>query len=126
MKSELIVRGGITEECFVTKNHAADGLDCVVVTIRVAPNITHDVEANDSQHTDGEKGHTEALMTERADKPVKPPFGGGRRGSCFSFPACQPAALGDTHPRLGLGVARPSLVGNPRERLVDFMDMAGQ
>ena len=70
VKSELIVRGGITEECFVTKNHAADSLDCVVVTIRVAPNITHDVEANDSQHTDGEKGHTEVLMTERADKPV--------------------------------------------------------
>ena len=36
-------------------------------------------------------------------------------------PACQPAALGDTHPRLGIGVARPSLVGNPRKRFVDIV-----
>ena len=34
VKSELIVRGGITEECFVTRNHASDG-DFVIVRLTV-------------------------------------------------------------------------------------------
>ena len=91
VKSELIVRGGIKEECFITRNHAADGLDCVVVTIRVTLNTTRNVEVNDSQHTDGEKGHTEALMTEKTDMPVAHDAATGQQAIGTATPEASPS-----------------------------------
>ena len=91
VKSELIVRGGIKEECFITRNHAADGLDCVVVTIRVTLNTPHNVEVNDSQHTDGEKGHTEALMTEKTDMPVAHDAATGQQAIGTATPEASPS-----------------------------------
>ena len=57
VKSELIVRCGIAERCFVTRNHATGG-DSVTVTIRVAPSNLPGGEAKDCLRTDGKKDGT--------------------------------------------------------------------
>ena len=62
VKSELIVRQGLKEECFVTRNHA-DGGDYVTVTVRVAPTgIQRDGEPGGGPHTGtaAEKGDADA------------------------------------------------------------------
>ena len=64
VKSELIVRQGLKEECFVTRNHA-DGGDYVTVTVRVAPTgIQRDGEPGGGPHTGtaAEKGDAETLI----------------------------------------------------------------
>ena len=65
VKSELIVRGGITEECFVTKNHTADG-DFVIVRLTVsAP------EASAVESAGLSKAEEERLAAERAEQERK-------------------------------------------------------
>lgn len=52
VKSELIVRRKLTEECFITRNHASGG-DCVVVRIKAPSNLPPKGEAKeDSQISD--------------------------------------------------------------------------
>ena len=53
VKSELIVRGGIKEECFITENHAADG-DFVIVRLTVPVSEASAAET-DAQRNAGEK-----------------------------------------------------------------------
>ena len=65
VKSELIVRGGIKEECFITKNHAADG-DFVIVRLTVsAP------EASAVESAGLSKAEEERLAAERAEQERK-------------------------------------------------------
>lgn len=61
VKSELIVRGGIKEECFITKNHAADG-DFVIVRLTVPAPEASIVES---------KAEEERLAAERAEQERK-------------------------------------------------------
>ena len=62
VKSELIVRGGIKEECFITKNHAADG-DFVIVRLSVP------VPEASAAETDAQRKAGEARLTaERAEQ----------------------------------------------------------
>ena len=62
VKSELIVRGGIKEECFITRNHAADG-DFVIVRLTVsAP------EASAVESAGLSKAEEERLAAERAEQ----------------------------------------------------------
>lgn len=65
VKSELIVRGGIKEECFITRNHAADG-DFVIVRLTVsAP------EASTLESAGLSKAEEERLAAERAEQERK-------------------------------------------------------
>lgn len=65
VKSELIVRGGIKEECFITKSHAADG-DLVIVRLTVpAP------EASATESEGLSKAEEERLAAERAEQERK-------------------------------------------------------
>lgn len=65
VKSELIVRGGIKEECFITRNHAADG-DFVIVRLTVpAP------EASAVESEGLSKAEEERLAAERAEQERK-------------------------------------------------------
>ena len=65
VKSELIVRGGIKEECFITRNHAADG-DFVIVRLTVpAP------EASTVESEGLSKAEEERLAAERAEQERK-------------------------------------------------------
>ena len=65
VKSELIVRGGIKEECFITRNHAADG-DLVIVRLTVpAP------EASAVESAGLSKAEEERLAAERAEQERK-------------------------------------------------------
>ena len=57
VKSELIIRQGLKERCFVTRNHA-DGENYVIVTIK-APSDIYNGEPKDSPRTDVEKESTE-------------------------------------------------------------------
>ena len=65
VKSELIVRGGIKEECFITRNHASDG-DFVIVRLTVpAP------EASAVESEEPRKAEEERLAAERAEQERK-------------------------------------------------------
>ena len=65
VKSELIVRCGIKEECFITRNHAADG-DFVIVRLTVpAP------EASAVESAGLSKAEEERLAAERAEQERK-------------------------------------------------------
>ena len=62
VKSELIVRGGIKEACFVTRNHATDG-DFVTVRLTIPASAASAVET-DAQR----KAEEERLAAERAER----------------------------------------------------------
>ena len=67
VKSELIVRGGIKEECFITRNHAADG-DFVIVRLTVpAP----EASAVESEGLSKAEEARHAAEKAEADRPVK-------------------------------------------------------
>ena len=75
VKSELILRQGLKEECFITKNHAAAG-DYVTVTLRVPvrPVARPDTPAptppaGEAEEPDEVKGHT-GPETEPAETPA--------------------------------------------------------
>ena len=151
VKSELIVRGGIKEECFVTKNHSGGG-DYVTVRI-VIPAVRDDAEEaclaaghrrteeSEQQRLEQERAAREQAERERAEAARlaseqaradslarREPVGGESRRcrQLHALTACQPAALGDTHARCRHRVAHHPKCGHSRERLVDLMDMAGQ
>ena len=65
VKSELIVRGGIKEECFITRNHAADG-DLVIVRLTVSAPEASAVESEGLS-----KAEEERLAAERAEQERK-------------------------------------------------------
>ena len=65
VKSELIVRGGIKEECFITRNHAADG-DFVIVRLTVPV-----AEASAVESEEPRKAEEERLAAERAEQERK-------------------------------------------------------
>ena len=176
VKSELIVRQGLTEECFITRNHATEG-DFVTVRITVPKEdatAQEDEEARlaaeragqqrkaaeeaerqrleqeraareqagreraEASRLAAEQARADSLakaraeaegMAETASPAAEKTSVSGENIRCrqlHPLPARQPAALGYTDPRLGSGVARPSLVGNPRERLVDLVVVAGR
>ena len=51
VKSELIIRRNLTEDCFVTANHPTDG-DYVVVRVKAPTNLPHEGEAKDGKASD--------------------------------------------------------------------------
>lgn len=51
VKSELIIRRNLTEDCFVTANHPTDG-DYVVVRVKAPTNLPHEGEAKDVKVSD--------------------------------------------------------------------------
>ena len=61
VKSELIVRGGVKEECFITRNHAADG-DFVIVRLTVPV-----AEASAVESEEPRKAEEERLAAEKAE-----------------------------------------------------------
>ena len=65
VKSELIVRCGIKEECFITRNHAADG-DFVIVRLTVSAPEASAVESEGLS-----KAEEERLAAERAEQERK-------------------------------------------------------
>lgn len=67
VKSELIVRGGIKEECFITRNHAADG-DLVIVRLTIpAP----EASATESEGLSKAEEERHAAEKAEADRPAK-------------------------------------------------------
>lgn len=82
VKSELIVRRKLTEECFVTRNHAAGG-DCVVVRIKAPSNLPPKGEAKeDSQISDESTANVtkDSPATDTANQNLPPKGEAG--GSC--------------------------------------------
>ena len=77
VKSELIVRGGIKEECFITRNHAADG-DFVIVRLTVPAPEASAVEseglskAEEARHA-AEKAEADRLAKEQAARKAEQP-----------------------------------------------------
>ena len=84
VKSELIVRGGMAEACFVTRSHASDG-DFVIVRLTVpAPEASEGLSKAEDERLAAERAEQERKATERkaeearhaaekaeADRPVK-------------------------------------------------------
>ena len=68
VKSELIVRGGIKEECFITKNHAADG-DLVIVRLTVpAPEASEGLSKAEDERLAAERAEQERKAAEERRK----------------------------------------------------------
>lgn len=77
VKSELIVRGGIKEECFITKNHAADG-DFVIVRLTVSASETSATESEgqskaEEERRAAEKAEADRLAKEQAARKAEQP-----------------------------------------------------
>ena len=124
VKSELIIRQGLTEECFVTKNHSGGG-DYVTVRISV-PKVATAAQKDERQQAGQESADAQQEQREteesrfvaeqiRADSMVVV------HPEAYIPAASQSAALGDAHARPGPGMAHQSVMGNPRERLVDLV-----
>ena len=73
VKSELIVRGGIKEECFITRNHASDGKDYVMVTIKVpAPtSLPRNEEVKDAPEIQEKEKNDNAVIGKKEEKPAE-------------------------------------------------------
>ena len=68
VKSELIVRGGIKEECFITKNHASDG-DFVIVRLTVpAPEASEGLSKAEEERLAAERAEQERKAAEERRK----------------------------------------------------------
>ena len=68
VKSELIVRGGIKEECFITRNHAADG-DFVIVRLTVpAPEASEGLSKAEDERLAAERAEQERKAAEERRK----------------------------------------------------------
>ena len=68
VKSELIVHGGIKEECFITKNHAADG-DFVIVRLTVpAPEASEGLSKAEDERLAAERAEQERKAAEERRK----------------------------------------------------------
>ena len=65
VKSELIIRRNLTEDCFVTANHPTDG-DYVVVRVKVPTNLPHEGEAKDGKASDNMNGTVLGNMDSKA------------------------------------------------------------
>lgn len=77
VKSELIVRGGIKEECFITKNHATDG-DFVIVRLTVSAPEASAVESAglskaEEERRTAEKAEADRLAKEQAARKAEQP-----------------------------------------------------
>lgn len=77
VKSELIVRGGIKEECFITKNHATDG-DFVIVRLTVSAPEASAVESAglskaEEERRAAEKAEADRLAKEQAARKAEQP-----------------------------------------------------
>ena len=71
VKTELILRAGLTEDCFVTHNHATEG-DYVTVRITLPATHTGTVSEPESRHTDIVTAEP-ADSPEQADETVQAP-----------------------------------------------------
>lgn len=67
VKSELIVRGGVKEECFITRNHAADG-DFVIVRLTVPAPEASTVESEGLSKAEEERLAAEKVEADRLAK----------------------------------------------------------
>ena len=65
VKSELIIRRNLTEDCFVTANHPTDG-DYVVVRVKAPTNLPHEGEAKDGKASDNMNGTVLGNMDSKA------------------------------------------------------------
>ncbi len=101
VKTEMILRGGLTEACFRTQNHADKGN---FVTVRLVIPATPSEAELEARRRAAEQAEAERLPS----------------------PACQPAALGYPDTRPWRGMAHLPIVGHCRKRLVDFMDVERQ
>lgn len=77
VKSELIVRGGVKEECFITRNHAADG-DFVIVRLTVPAPEASTVESEglskaEEERLAAEKAEADRLAKEQAARKAEQP-----------------------------------------------------
>lgn len=77
VKSELIVRGGIKEECFITRNHASDG-DFVIVRLTVPAPEASAVESAglskaEEERRAAEKAEADRLAKEQAARKAEQP-----------------------------------------------------
>lgn len=77
VKSKLIVRGGIKEECFITKNHATDG-DFVIVRLTVSAPEASAVESAglskaEEERRAAEKAEADRLAKEQAARKAEQP-----------------------------------------------------
>lgn len=138
VKSELIIRRNLTEDCFVTANHPTDG-DYVVVRVKVPTNLSRvdeamDVKASDdtdvkvsddtvgkvSDDTAGKASDNSQAESEGLSLPHR---GGGWRGLRLPL---QPAALGHAYARPRHRVAHQPVVGLTGQRLMDIMELERQ
>ena len=68
VKSELIVRGGVKEECFVTRSHASDG-DFVIVRLTVpAPEASEGLSKAEEERLAAERAEQERKAAEERRK----------------------------------------------------------
>lgn len=73
VKSELIVRGGIKEECFITRNHASDG-DLVIVRLTVpAPEASIVESKAEEERLAAERAEADRLAKEQAARKAEQP-----------------------------------------------------
>lgn len=68
VKSELIVHGGIKEECFITKNHAADGDFVIVRLTGPAPEASEGLSKAEDERLAAERAEQERKATEERRK----------------------------------------------------------
>ena len=73
VKSELIVRGGIKEECFITRNHASDGKDYVMVTIKVPvpTSLPRNEEVKDAPEIQEKEKNDNVVIGKKEEKPAE-------------------------------------------------------
>ena len=145
VKSELIVRQKLTEECFITKNHSGGG-DYVTVRIVIPADNNEEArlatERAEKEQLAVEHAEQQRIATEKAEQERIARTGQGRqpcpstgrsrkarsreiesRRFLYIVPPCQPAALGDPHSRPWHRVAHQPVRGHHGERLVDLLDM---
>lgn len=137
VKSELIIRRNLTEDCFVTANHPTDG-DYVVVRVKAPTNLPHRGEAKDGKASDNMNGTVFGNMDSKASNNMdsKASDNSPAESEGLSLPhrgrleglrlPLQPAALGHAYARPRHRVAHQPVVGLTGQRLMDIMELERQ
>ena len=119
VKSELMARQGVTEDCFVTRNHAGGG-DSVTVRVAVPPSRVGTAEKVRESAGRAERERLaagrerQAAVPPRADSSVAEPPGGGEEGSLAPERTARGAWYAGVQVGMPFGVSAMSSFGDGR------------
>ena len=126
VKSELITRQGLTEDCFITKNHAGKG-DYVTVRLTIpkdeTPPVTPKEEEKSTTLNEKAKSDTAPVNKEKetpAEDPQAQPVQTEQPSVSNAVQTAESLPTGEDA-RPWHRMAHQPLVGYPRTRLVDFV-----